>query len=293
MAYFTKPIVRRTIVTLLSLLTLFVAITAYLFFNYVMNPGLTFSNELQIPPLLEPVESNGQKLFELVPQHGSTAFFAGQPSETMGFNGDYLGPTIRFSQGDEVAIDVKNLLDESTAVHWHGMHVPAEMDGTPHQMIPSGQTWRAEYPVLNEAATMWYHPHPHGDTATQVAAGLAGLIIIDDDNSQSLNLPDTYGVDDIPLIIQDRNFDDDGQLNYQINNGSYYGDTIVVNGTVDPYVEVPAAMVRLRILNGSNGRIYNFGFEDNRTFYQIATDGGFLETPVPLTRLRLSTGERA
>lgn len=267
-------------------------IFGYLFFYHVTNSGLIFTNQLQIPPLLEPSEQHGQKVFELNPQHGQTEFFPSRFSDTMGFNGNYLGPTIRFSKGDNVVINVTNRLDEATAIHWHGMHVPAEMDGTPHQMIPPGQTWQAKYPILNEASTMWYHPHPHGHTATQVSAGLAGLIIIDDENSDSLNLPKTYGVDDIPLIVQDKLFND-GEMIYQVNNGSYYGDTILVNGTFDPYIEVPAKLVRLRILNGSNGRIYNFGFDDNRTFHQIATDGGLLEAPVPLTRLNLATGERA
>ncbi|MEM7112692.1 MAG: multicopper oxidase domain-containing protein [Chloroflexota bacterium] len=254
---------------------------------------MTFANQLQVPPLLEPTVQNGQKIFELVPQHGETEFFPGQMSETMGFNGRYLGPTIRFSKGDDVVINVTNQLEEVTTVHWHGMHVPAEMDGTPHQMIPVGGTWQAKYPVLNEASTMWYHPHPHGESAWQVSAGLAGLMIIDDENSNSLNLPKSYGIDDIPLIVQDRLFDDSGRMIYQIANGSYYGDTILVNGTVGPFIEVPAKQVRLRLLNGSNGRIYNFGIDDNRTFYQIATDGGLLESPAPLTRLKLSPGERA
>ncbi|MFK7805665.1 MAG: multicopper oxidase family protein [Anaerolineae bacterium] len=281
------------IYTIASILILASAIFAYLFFVHVTNAGLTFTNPLQVPALLESTEQDGQKIFELVPHQGETEFFAGQMSGTMGFNGSYLGPTMRFSKGDDVVINVTNQLDTATAVHWHGMHVPAEMDGTPHQMIPPGKTWQAKYPILNEAATMWYHPHPHGDTAEQVSAGLAGLIIIDDENSNSLNLPKTYGVDDIPLIVQDRLFDDEGGMIYQINNGSYYGNTMLVNGTVNPFIEVPAKQIRLRILNGSNGRIYNFGFDDNRTFHQIATDGGLLEAPVPLTRLKLATGERA
>ncbi len=293
MTYLNNPLIKKVLLGTLAVMVVAILIATYLFFVPVVNRGVVFENKLHIPVLLEPTDLDGQKVFELAAQHGEMEFFTGQMSETMGFNGDYLGPVIRFNKGDNVAIHVTNELDEATAVHWHGMHVPAEMDGTPHQMIPPGQVWRAEYPVLNEAATMWYHPHPHGDTATQVSAGLAGLIIIDDENSDSLELPKTYGIDDIPLVVQDRLFNDDGEMIYQINNGSYYGDTILVNGTVGPFVEVPAAMVRLRILNGSNGRIYTFGFEDGREFYQIASDGGLLEAPVPMTGLKLSTGERA
>ena len=265
----------------------------YLLYIRVTNSGLTFTNPLQIPGLLESTEKDGQKVFELTPQHGQTEFLAGQKAETMGYNGSYLGPTIRVNRGDDVLINVTNQLDVMTTVHWHGMHVPPEMDGTPHQMIPPGGTWQAQYPILNEAATMWYHPHPHGQTAQQVYRGLVGLFIIDDENSKRLDLPNTYGVDDIPLVIQERLFDEEGALHYEINSGAYYGDEILVNGTHNPFIEVPAKQVRLRLLNGSNARVYHFGFDDDRLFHQIATDGGFLEAPVPLTRIRLAPGERA
>lgn len=278
----------------LGLLLIFaLAILTYLMFIPVTNGGLTFTNPLHIPPLLEPTEQDGQKIFDLVVQHGRTEFLPGNTSETMGYNGNYLGPTIRVEQGDVVVINVSNQLNEATATHWHGLHVPAEMDGTPHQLIQPGETWQARYPILNQAATMWYHPHPHGTTAQQVYHGLAGFYIIDDANSQRLKLPNTYGIDDIPLVIQERSFDDGGILTYAISNGASYGDSILVNGIHNPYLHVPGKQIRLRILNGSNARLYTFGFADNRQFHQIATDGGFLETPAPMTRLKLATGERA
>ncbi|MEM7126779.1 MAG: multicopper oxidase domain-containing protein [Chloroflexota bacterium] len=284
---------KRFIASLSLLLLLAAGILYYLMFLRVTNAGLTFTNLLYIPPILEPTEEDGQKIFELVVQHGEAKLLAGQPSETMGYNGSYLGPTIRVERGDQVVINVENQLNEATATHWHGLHVPAEMDGTPHQLSQPGETWQARYPILNQAATMWYHPHPHGHSATQVYQGLAGFYIIDDANSQRLDLPKTYGVDDIPLAIQDRTFDDDGALVYAISNGASYGNEILVNGTHNPFLKVPAKQIRLRLLNGSNARIYHFGFDDGRPFYQIATDGGFLETPVRLTRLRLASGERA
>ncbi|MCH8339406.1 MAG: multicopper oxidase domain-containing protein, partial [Chloroflexi bacterium] len=122
--------------------------------------------------------------------------------------------------------------------------------------------------------------------------GLAGLFIIKDPQSE-LALPDRYGFDDIPLIIQDKIFNADGSLNYPSGHEGIKGDHILVNGAVTPTFNAPAQFVRFRLLNGSNARIYNFGFSDNRQFHQIGTDGGLLEKPVPLTRLRLSTGERA
>lgn len=130
---------------------------------------------------------------------------------------------------------MNNELGETTTVHWHGMHLPAIMDGGPHQPIPPGNTWSPHWTVNNAAATLWYHPHTMGKTAEQVYSGLAGMFIVDDENSDALGLPNIYGVDDIPLIVQDRNFDDTGNLTYvrdkaQDNFGAM-GDTILVNGT--------------------------------------------------------------
>ncbi len=252
----------------------------------------TAENELVIPPLLEYTVQDGKKVFDVVLQHGEVEFVDGIPSETMGFNGNFLGQTIRVDAGDDVVLNVTNQLDQSTTVHWHGLHVPAEMDGTPHQLIESGATWQSSYPILNEASTMWYHPHAHGTTAQQVANGLAGLYIIDDENSKSLNIPQAYGIDDLPMIVQDRVFDD-GVMSASLQGGVFYGDVMMANGTINARVEVPAKQIRLRILNGSLARIYSFGFADGREFHQIASDGGLLESPEPMTRLLMATGERA
>jgi len=132
-----------------------------------------------------------------------------------------------------------------------------------------------------------------GKAADHVHHGLSGLFIVEDEAKDALDLPRQYGVDDIPLIVQDKFFNDDGSLNYPGTSTGVKGDTVLVNGAITPVLEVPVQVVRFRILTGSNSRIYNFGFSDNREFYQIGTDGGLLERPVPLARLLLSTGERA
>ena len=284
---------KRALMGLSLVLIVFLPIAYYLIYVQTTNSGLTFSNSLRIPELLTFKDEGGQKVFELKPQYGHSEFLKGGKTETMGYNCNFLGPTIRVDKGDEVVINVANQLDEMTTVHWHGMHVPPDMDGTPHQMIPAGGTWQARFPILNEASTMWYHPHPHGKTAQQVYRGLVGLFIIDDENSKRLELPSQYGIDDIPLVIQERLFNQDGSQRYELNRGAYYGDTILVNGTYNPHVSVPARNVRFRLLNGSNARAYHFGFNDDRPFYQIATDGGLLESPHLTKRLRLSPGERA
>lgn len=262
-----------------------------------LNPGLTFENELHIPPMLEYVEENGRKVFDLTIQEGISEFLPGLKTPTWGINGPYLGPVIRVDEGDEVLVNVTNALNETLTLHWHGMHIPAEMDGGPHQPIAAGEVWRPTWTIRQQATMLWYHPHMMGKTAEHVYNGVTGLFIIDDENAKSLDIPQVYGVDDIPLIIQDRQFADDGTFVYQIDqenpNNGVLGDTILVNGTHNPYVDVPARMVRFRILNASNSRFYQLAFSDNRTFHQIGTDGGLLEAPVPLTELILTPAERA
>ena len=115
---------------------------------------------------------------------------------------------------------------------------------------------------------------------------------IDDDNSDALDLPKTYGVDDVPLVIQDRLFDD-GAFRFAVNQGAVYGNTMLINGTWSPFLQVESRRIRFRLLNGSNARIYYIGFDDSRVFHQIATDGGFLETPLQTNRVILAPGERA
>ncbi len=281
-------------IALALLLALACAIFYWILFVRVSNAGLAFENDLIIPPEMEfTVGPDGEKRFTLYVQEGEREFYPGLGAPTMGVNGNYLGPTIRAKRGERVVLNVHNYLNEDTTMHWHGMHVPAEMDGTPHQKITPGGDWTADYTITQEAGTMWYHPHTHGGTATQVHQGLAGLFYIDDANSERLELPNEYGVDDIPLVVQDRLFNTDGTFNYQIRTGAHYGDTILVNGTVAPRLAVESRKIRFRILNGSNARIYWLGFEDGRTFQQIATDGGFLDSPVDTKRVRLAPGERA
>ena len=277
------------------------ALAASFLYPYVrgvehVNAGTTAQRPLVIPPLAEPVIINGEKVFTLTAASGRTELLPDAHSDTAGYNGSYLGPTIRAGTGDRVRVQVTNQLDATTTVHWHGMHVPAVMDGGPHQPIAPGATWSPHWTIQNSAATLWYHPHTLGATAQQVYSGLAGMFLIDDDNSDALGLPTQYGVDDVPLIVQDRNFDPDNHMTYlrdrTQNNFGELGDTILVNGTYAPYLDVPRTLVRLRILNASNARRYNFGFSDERPFTQIATDGALLPAAIERTRMLLSPGER-
>ena len=257
---------------------------------------LEFARPLRIPPLAEPeVAADGTKVFDLRFTAGETDLVDAGPSDTWGLNGTYLGPTLRADRGDRVRVDVTNGVDETTSLHWHGMHLPAAMDGGPHQMVEPGATWSPSWTIDQPAASLWYHPHLHGATADHVYRGAAGMFLIDDP-AAAPDLPATYGVDDIPLVVQDKRFHDDGRLDAGapfFDTVGFLGDTLVVNGTVDPHLDVTTERVRLRLLNASNARVYDFGFADDREFALVASDAGLLERPHRTGRVQLSPGERA
>jgi FtsP/CotA-like multicopper oxidase with cupredoxin domain len=255
-----------------------------------------FTTRMAIPPLAPShVDSRGRRVFDLRAQAGRHDFGAGRPASTWGFNGDYLGPTLRAKRGEQVLVNVRNDLDAPTTVHWHGMHLPAAMDGGPHQPIRPGTTWSPTWTVDQAAATLWYHPHLHQSTEEHVYRGLAGMFILDDEPSAALDLPDEYGVDDVPVIVQDKKFRGDGELDSSGSTGGMgvLGDTIAVNGTVGAYHEVATQRLRMRLLNASSGRVFNFGFSDDRDFALIGTDGGLLPQPYQTSRIQLAPGERA
>ncbi|MCW4465997.1 multicopper oxidase domain-containing protein [Glutamicibacter sp. MNS18] len=171
-----------------------------------------FRNRLHIPPLAEPIRSPGTTVFDLNVQAGRSAIVPGGEADTWGINGPLLGPTLRARRGESVRVNITNQLDEATTLHWHSMHLPASADGGPHQMIDPGKTWSPSWRINQPAATLWYHPHPHGQTERHVYRGLGGLFILDDDLEAALPLPRDYGIDDIPVIVQDKTFTERGQL---------------------------------------------------------------------------------
>jgi len=240
-------------------------------------------NPLFIPPSLTGTN------FNLDVQTGTQNFYPGNPTPTYGINGPFLSPTIIVNKGDVVTLNVNNGLTVATTMHWHGLHVAPSNDGGPHQSIAAGTTWSPSFEILNNAGTFWYHPHGEGKTELHVGKGLAGMFIIHDAIEQSLGLPQTYGVDDIPVITQSKAFD----VLQQIAIADHMDTSILVNGTIDAFYDAPAQVIRFRLLNGSSMRSFNYGFSNGMTFYQIATDGGLVETPNALTRLLLAPGERS
>ena len=222
-------------------------------------------------------------------------FPSGKISHTYAFNQyKYLGPTLIFRKGKVQSIVVNNQIGDTTTVHWHGIHLPSKWDGGPHTTIAPGNSWNPLFTVMDKAATYWYHPHTHMKTAEQAIKGAAGLILVKDSVEATINLPRTYGIDDIPLVVQCQQYNAQNQAMPLGMQDS----TILVNGAranygYSVYGNFPAQVVRLRILNASGERAFNFGFSGNKQFHQIASDGGLLNAPHLTTRIRLAPGERA
>ena len=209
-------------------------------------------------------------------------------------DGTYLAPTIRLHKGQKVRIYLRNKLPATSILHWHGLHVPADMDGNPMYAIDSGETYVYEFEILNRAGTYWYHAHTHGLTAKHVYSGLAGLFIVSDDEEQALGLP--KGDYDLPIVIQDRSFDKNNQLLYtnhmmQRMQG-FLGEHIMINGRPDNVLAVASRAYRLRLLNGSNSRIYKLAWDDGTPITVIGVDGGLLERPEKHPYVMLAPAER-
>jgi len=255
---------------------------------------------------------------------GETAILPGAATATWGYRGEvvkgeasalvnltdsYLGPILQLRKGQKVRIHLQNELPEETTIHWHGLIVPPLMDGQPSEAVGSGQSYIYEFEVKNRAGTYWFHPHPHGTTAQQVNHGLAGLLIVHDDEETALELPS--GEFDLPLVLQDRTFDTLNQFVYtgattsdtgggMGNMGNmnmtammgFLGETILVNGHPNFTLPVATRAYRLRLLNGSNSRIYKLAWSNGAVLNVIATDGGLLEKLVQRPYITLAPGER-
>jgi bilirubin oxidase len=228
-------------------------------------------------------------IIDLMIADSSKQFYNGYNTNTIGYNGNYLGPTIILNKGQNVTLNVNNKLRNTTTTHWHGLHVAPMNDGSPHNPITSGTKWSPSFTVMDYAATYWYHPHLHGKTMEQVLLGAAGLIIVRDSNEKALTLPRTYGVDDFPLVLQWKTFD---AATKQILINDELDNTTMVNGIMNGQLNVPAQMVRFRLLNGSSHRFFYLAMNDSRNFKVIAGDESLLNAPVTVNKLLISPGER-
>jgi FtsP/CotA-like multicopper oxidase with cupredoxin domain len=221
--------------------------------------------------------------------------WSGGTSEIWTLGGSFPGPTIRRRRGDMLDIVLRNELPVPTVVHWHGLIVPAEMDGHPMMAIEPGETLHYNFRIDQRAGTYWYHPHPHGDTGRQVYRGMAGMLIVEDDESEALDLPS--GEFELPLILADRSPGPNGELPYaptsQQKLNGVFGTEVLVNGTPGAYLEVEKGLYRFRLLNGSNARIYKLALEDGAAFNLIGNEGGLLDRPYSVEFIHLAPGERA
>ncbi len=254
------------------------------------------------------------------------------PTRLWGFEGKYPGPTFDVSTGRPIQVRWENQLptehifkidphihgamppapEVRTVTHLHGSRTTSESDGLPEKWFTPGSSAVYSYPNNQHAATLWYHDHALGITRLNVYAGMSGFYLLRDDQERGLDLP--AGDYEIPLLLQDRTLDDQGQLVYdptfedgkKIPTGiwapEFFGELPVVNGAIYPCLEVEPRKYRLRVLNGANSRFWNLYLNLAKhptdvpslvPFHQIGTDGGFLAKPIQLTKLLLGPAERA
>jgi spore coat protein A, manganese oxidase len=285
--------------------------------------GLTkFVDQLPIPPV---IDATGGGTIDLPMAPSFHSFHSSLPSaSTWGYGGaSYLGPTINARRGVEVNVVAANQLathplafaidtelhgalesdktQPRVSLHLHGGNTAPESDGHPEDTFLPGTSKTYHYQNDQEAANLWYHDHALGITRLNVMAGLAGFYLLRDDfdtgdGSNPIGLP--WGPYEIPLVIQDRLFDEDGKLAYpagplQTWSPEFFGDTAVVNGKAFPNLDVQRGLYRFRVINGSNARVYDLYLSNGQAFFQIGGDGGLLDAPVLLGHLVLAPGERA
>ncbi|MBJ8875737.1 multicopper oxidase CueO [Citrobacter koseri] len=254
-----------------------------------------FAAERPALPIPDLLTADARNHISLIVKAGQSTF-AGKTATTWGYNGMLLGPALKLRKGQRITVDIHNQLAEETTLHWHGLEVPGEVDGGPQGVIAVGGKRSVTFTPEQRAATCWFHPHQHGKTGRQVAMGLAGLVLIEDEDIGKLLLPKQWGIDDVPVIIQDKQFSPDGQINYQLDMMTaavgWFGDTLLTNGAIYPQHAAPKGWLRLRLLNGCNARSLNIATSDNRPLYVIASDGGLLAEPVKVNALPMLMGER-
>ncbi len=221
----------------------------------------------------------------------------GVNSEVFAYNGHVPGPTLDVREGDHVIVHFHNHLSEPTTVHWHGIHLPFESDGSPFYPIKPGESHDYEFTIRpGTAGTYWYHPHPDRRTGFAIGKGLFGAIVV---HAADDPLPAT--ISERLLVLSDNRFLQDGSIDFpdaasasggiDEENGRE-GPVLFVNGHVMPTLSIRRGEVqRWRIINASAGRIYRIALAGH-TMLHIGSDGGLFETPREVKELLLTTGER-
>ena len=252
--------------------------------------------ELRIPEPLKPYKSTPtDTYYHLISETGETQLLPGKKTKTWGYNQSLLGKTLIFQRDKTIHLKITNQLPELTTYHLHGLNVPGNVDGGCHTPWYPGETKTVSFKCDQPAATCWLHAHPCPSTAEQVWHGLAAAIVIKDNHESNLPIPHKYGVNDVPLILQDRKFHKDNQWHYMedYNPDGVQGPTPMINGTINPYFDVTTQKVRFRLLDGANRREWRLHFSNDLVFTQIASDGSLLPHPVKMNKLMITCAERA
>ncbi len=250
------------------------------------------------PPVLENLSSLPNTVeVELTAAPARLPLLPGSTTEVYTYNGRIPGPTLEVREGDRVIVRFRNDLPEATTVHWHGIHLPFDADGSPFDPVAPGETRDYVFTVRpGSAGTYWYHPHPHHHTGQQVARGLYGGIIV---RAADDPLPAT--LTERLLILSDNRFLADGSLDLpdphspqgriDFENGRE-GDVLFVSGEVMPTLTIRSGEVqRWRVINTSAGRFYRLALPGH-TFLHVGSDGGLFERPVEVQEILLATAER-
>ena len=256
--------------------------------------GVSGASAQDAPPV-QPVPLRTVEL-ELVASPGQVTLRPGTTTSAYAYNGTVPGPTLELREGDRVVVNFRNALPEATTVHWHGLHLPFEADGSPFHPVAPGETYRYEFTVRpGSAGTYWYHPHPHHATGWQVAKGLYGAVVV-----RAVDDP-LAGIPEQVIILSDNRFRENGELDmpepaslqarYDFENGRE-GDAVLVNGRIRPVLTIaPGEVQRWRIINASAARVYRLAFPGQRVV-QVGSDGGLIEQPVELDEMVLAAAER-
>jgi spore coat protein A len=262
------------------------------------NSGCTtaFTVAMPVPPVLAPTSTDATTdYYTITEAAGTAAIIPGHTTPVLTYNGLYPGPTIKATQGRTVKVHVVNNLTQDTTVHLHGIHGPAQFDGGPIPPIRPGASYDYVYNNTQTARTLWYHDHAMDLTGEHVYRGLAGFYLLTDGQEQSLNLPS--GANDVPVVLQDRTFNSDGTLKYSQDSQSmrdgFMGDTQLVNGAPQPYFQVANRKVRMRVLNGSNGRYYQLQLSNGQAMTQLGNESGLFTAPRQKSSITLAPAERA
>lgn len=286
-------------------------------------PLAKFVDALPIPGVYTPIgtHTNGAPLYQVTMRQVNQKLHRDLPATPIwGYDGAYPGNSFVCKYNEPIAVKWVNSLPSThilqsaidptldgivgnpqvrATVHVHGCEVEGQYDGGPFSWFATGQSRIYEYPNVQQASTIWYHDHALGITRLNVFAGLAGYFLIVDDLERSLGLPE--GNYDIGLCVQDKMFNPDGTLAYPTTGVTpvhpvwvpeFFGDVILVNGKVWPYLRVEPRKYRFRLLNGSQARFFDISLTSGQPFVQIATDGGLLGEPVEMKRLTFAPGER-